>query len=50
MPDDDTVVDYCPKCGDNMDTNCMGNPRCPTCDPPCVYCDDGARPDLGGSE
>ena len=31
----------CEKCDDEMDQDCNGNPRCPTCDPPCPCCSDG---------
>lgn len=32
---------YCETCGDEMDQDCNGNPRCPTCDDPCPCCSDG---------
>lgn len=28
----------CRWCGDNLYNDCMGDPRCPTCDPPCPWC------------
>ena len=31
---------YC-KCGNEMDQDCNGNPRCDVCDPPCPCCTDG---------
>lgn len=35
---------HCEKCDDEMDTNCNGDPRCPTCDGPCPCCYDGPGP------
>lgn len=35
---------HCGSCGDDLDTNCHGRPRCPTCDGPCPCCDDGGGP------
>lgn len=34
----------CPDCDDEMDTDCNGNARCPTCDGPCPCCDSGPGP------
>jgi hypothetical protein len=34
----------CPTCGEDMDTDCQGRPRCPTCDGPCPDCYDGPGP------
>lgn len=34
-------MDRCPKCGEEMYSDCVGMPRCETCDPPCPYCYDG---------
>jgi hypothetical protein len=28
-------------CGELMDQDCKGNPRCPACDDPCLCCNDG---------
>ena len=33
--------DTCPDCGEEYDTDCMGQQRCPTCDGPCPHCNDG---------
>jgi hypothetical protein len=38
--------DYCGECGELMDQDCMGEPRCPDCDEPCPHCDDGGGPSL----
>jgi hypothetical protein len=32
--------EYCEDCGEEMDHDCMGNDRCPVCDPPCPHCSD----------
>ncbi len=34
------MTDYC-SCGEPMDTDCQGEPRCPMCDGACPCCDDG---------
>lgn len=39
--DDSTPIDTCDHCGEDMDTDCQGEPRCPECDPPCYCCHDG---------
>ena len=36
--------DTCERCGEEMDKDCQGEPRCPECDPPCPSCDDGGGP------
>lgn len=35
---------YC-KCGEPMDQDCNGYPRCPYCDEPCPCCNDGGMTD-----
>ena len=35
-----TTETYC-DCGELLDQDCMGNPRCPVCDGPCPCCSDG---------
>ena len=37
-------------CGEDMDTGCNGNMRCPTCDGPCPCCDDGGGPTSRASD
>ena len=37
-------MDEC-ECGEPLDTDCMGNTRCPICDPPCPHCYDGGGPE-----
>lgn len=39
------AMDFCEECGQEMDQDCMGNPRCPDCDGPCIYCYSGPGPD-----
>jgi uncharacterized protein (TIGR02996 family) len=39
--DDEDGPGRCPHCGDVMDTDCQGSPRCPDCDGPCPCCSDG---------
>lgn len=34
----------CSVCGEELDTDCNGNPRCTTCDGPCPCCNDGPGP------
>ncbi len=34
-------IGYCDDCGEEMDTDCNGNERCPNCDDPCPCCSDG---------
>lgn len=36
---DDFAV--CDQCGEAMYNDCMGDPRCEQCDPPCPHCYDG---------
>jgi hypothetical protein len=36
-------MDKC-KCGEELDKDCNGNPRCAVCDPPCPCCNDGGGP------
>jgi hypothetical protein len=31
----------CHNCGEELDQDCNGNPRCPNCDDPCPCCSDG---------
>jgi hypothetical protein len=31
----------CRECGEDMDRDCQGSPRCPVCDGPCPHCHDG---------
>jgi hypothetical protein len=38
------VDDECGECGQEMDKDCNGNPRCPDCDGPCPCCYDGPGP------
>lgn len=37
----DDKPEKCGMCGQPVDNDCFGNPRCPTCDPPCPGCYDG---------
>ena len=41
-PPEDEEGDYrpCPECGESMDRDCQGEPRCAVCDPPCPGCSD----------
>ncbi len=43
------MTDYC-DCGELMDTDCQGEPRCPMCDGACPCCDDGGFEDSEPSE
>ncbi len=51
MGDDDEPTDSLGRfvggcgCGEPWDRDCMGNRRCPVCDPPCPCCYDGGGPD-----
>jgi len=36
---------YC-DCGNEMDTDCNGEPRCDVCDAPCPCCSDGEGPTI----
>ncbi len=36
-------MEYC-ECGNEMNQDCHGNPRCDVCDGPCPHCDDGGGP------
>ncbi len=41
--------EYC-ECGEEMDKDCYGEPRCPACDPPCPACYDGGMDDEDDDE
>ena len=43
IADQETASEKC-SCGEMLDKDCWGMPRCPTCDPPCPGCDDGGGP------
>lgn len=40
----EVAASVCAECGDEKDTDCNGEPRCPTCDGPCPCCTDGGGP------
>jgi hypothetical protein len=43
MPGNDLPNPACEACGEEMDTDCQGEPRCTNCDP-CPHCFDGGGP------
>ena len=38
------IIKVCAICGEEMDQDCQGNPRCSMCDSPCPCCSDGPGP------
>lgn len=40
----DEDANKCETCGEELDRDCQGKPRCPTCDGPCLCCSDGPGP------
>jgi hypothetical protein len=43
MPGEELPNPTCTVCGEEMDTDCQGEPRCTNCDP-CPHCFDGGGP------
>ncbi len=50
VTEEEDGIGCCETCGEEMDICCgTGQPRCPICEGPCPYCDDGGM-DAQGEE